>query len=222
MNYLHSDLRREDRHFRELSKILRRADLLEERVLINSELIDRGQVVARQADYKIEPDWDNPSDMRYFDLDGNPVLPSIAGGLLLIGECLQHDLLLRINTESELRRAVDIFKKYASWFKLDKYGRRITRKDKLPENKDAVYGASEIPLLICTSSDNRKPKNLRDFIAVNQFDMPEMLGNNRVTVSTITKTKTADLKRTLAVDGIKAEQHKKYALRVFVDDYLDK
>ncbi len=70
LNYLHSDLKPEDRHFQELYKILRSEGFLEEIIVINDELVDSREIIEREADYITQSNWENPLNMRYFDFKG--------------------------------------------------------------------------------------------------------------------------------------------------------
>lgn len=163
--------------------------------------------------------------MRYFDFDGNQIPQEAARerNVPLIGESLQHDLLLGVNNASELRSLVKVFKRYCSKEKMDKWGRKIIKAySPVSNEKYAVVGAQDIPLLICTSTTNRKPKNLCDFLAVNQFSMKEQLGRDtQVVVRTLAKRRSTELRESLEGMGFEIRVEKKYVLRLFVEDYID-
>ena len=218
LNYLHSDLKPEDKHFQELSRILKLEGFLEERIIINNKLVDREEIIEREADYITRPHWKDPKDMRYFDERGIELSRDEAKNLGkdIIGESFQYDLLLRVSNEKELRRLVDLFKNYVSKDKLDKHGRKIIGK-----NQSAIFGAQDIPLLVCTTKNNKKPPYLVDFLKVNQFDIPEKLGNISITLSTLVGSKSKELQKFLDKQGYKIRSTKKYAFRIFVEYYLD-
>ena len=129
LNYLHSDLRLEDRHFQELSEILRVEGFLEEKMIINDELVDRKDTIERETDYITRPNWEDPINMRYFDFNGEELSQEEAKALKknIVGESLQYDSLFRVKDESELRKLINLFKKYTSKHLLDKRGKEIIR-----------------------------------------------------------------------------------------------
>lgn len=223
LNYLHSELRPEDRHFKELSEILRTKGFLEERIIINDGLVDREETLEREADYITRASWDDPLDMRYFDFYGKELTREEAKVLRgdVVGESLQYDLLLRVKDEPELRKVVDLFKEYASMHILDKNGRKIIKNNDYVENENAIYNAWDTPLLICTNKSNKKPRNLYDFLAVNQFNILEQFGNNSIILSTLLRTKSKKFHKILEERKDKFQFDKKYAPRVFVEDYID-
>ncbi len=223
LNYLHSDLRLEDRHFKELSEILRTKGFLEERIIINDGLVDREETLEREANYITRASWEDPLNMRYFDFDGKELTREEAKALRrnIIGESFQYDLLLRIKDEPELRKVVDLFKEYASMHILDKNGRKIINNNNYVENENAIYNAWDTPLLICTSKSNKKPENLYDFLIVNQFNILEQLGNISIILSTLVRTKSKEFHKILEERKDKFQFDKKYAPRVFIEDYID-
>lgn len=223
LNYFHSDLRPEDKHFQELSEILQGKGFLEKIVIVNSELVNGKEISERLADYITEPDWQDPFNMRYFDYEGNEISTSVAKGLgeETIGESLQYDMLIRVKNEQELRRLVDLFKKYVSKHKLSKSARIILENLDPVENKYAISKAHKVPLLVCTSKKNKKPKNLDDFLSVKQFIIPETLGDNSVILSTLVRKNAKELKSALNKGKIIPQIGKKYVLRLFVEEYID-
>jgi len=224
LNYLHSDLKLSDRHFKELSlKIKKRTDVnLEERVTINNKLIDRTEKIDREADYLTTTSWEDPPNMRYFDLNGTELPREEAKGEdQVIGESYQYDLLIRVKDESELRALVDSFKIFASKYMLDRKGRKIMVNKRMVLNNSAVFSSYDIPLLVCTCTNNRKPSKLEDFILINQIDIKEHLGEMPIMWSTLLKTKTKYLCGLFNERNQEVTVKKRYALRVFVEDYLE-
>jgi hypothetical protein len=219
LNYLHSDLRKEDKHYQELGDMLVKQGIAEERINIYDQLIDRQEVAERNADYVTLPDWQDPAGMRYFDFDGNEIPPEIAKRLEreLIGEGMQLELLIRLKDEEELRKATCMFRRYASEFKLDRYGRKIGT-----NNPESIAGAWEVPLVVCTTSTNKKPRFLVDFLRVNEFSFYEKLGGEDVFVSTLVRRKTRELRNALKKLGVDIDSRKKYVMRLFVEKYIDK
>ena len=79
----------------------------------------------------------------------------------------------------------------------------------------------EVPLLICTTADNKKPNCLYDFITVSQFNISEKLADKEVQISTLVKDRTKKLQKALLKNGDKIKPIEKYVIRVFVEDYID-
>ena len=223
LNYLHSNLKPGDAHFRELSEKLMDKGFIEERIVVDSEVIDKERIIAREADYLTRADWEDPPNMRYFDFSGReiPAEKAKSSKKELIGETLQYDWLIKLNNEEELRQVIDIFKAYAGKFQLDNYGRKIMIDSDPQHNRKAVSEAWEIPLLVCTSTDNKKPSILIDFLRVNQFNISERLGEVPITLSTLVRAKSKELKNFLQEQSHNINLIKKYALRVFVENYID-
>ncbi|MBI2109674.1 hypothetical protein HYT58_00685 [Candidatus Woesearchaeota archaeon] len=221
--YSHSDLKPDDQHFQELKDLFRRAGIpLDKRILINSRLVGRSSVCEREATYLTNPDWKTSDRYKYFARNGRELRPEETKIREdpVIKEGLEYDIFLKVTSETELRKLIDLFKTRASKFKLDRYGKIIIEEDPL-SNDLAIFGAWEIPLLTYLSSNNKKPRNLRDFMGVNQIEVSDKLGASEVNLSTLVKSKTTELKRKLDRRGIKFNICKRYALRTFVDDYID-
>lgn len=224
LDYLHSDLEPTDRHFMELTKRLQQDGGidLDERVIVNSKLVERTERKERVADYITLPTWENPSDMRYFDFDGNEVPKKKSSRMpAVIGESIQYDLLIKANSENELRILATLFKRCASRHQLDRNGRKILVDNKPVRNIDAIFEPSDVPVLICTNTKNTKPPNLPDFVTVTQFNVLERIGNIKVVWSTLARTQARGLYHALKEKNQELALEKKYALRVFVEDYLD-
>ena len=223
LHYLHSDLKPTDEHFRLLSRKLRQRGLLEEKVIINTGVIGKEKVTEREADYVTKAYWEDSPHMRYFDFDGNEIPVEKAKSLDedVIGEVLQYDWLIKADNETELRALIDCFKKYASKFVLDRKGRKVIEEGRDKENKYAVPQSWEVPLLVCATTGKRKPGMLDDFLRVNQFNIPERLGNTPIVVSTLVRGKSKEFQEYLVNEGLAIQPEKRYALRVFVEDYID-
>ncbi len=142
-------------------------------------------------------------------------------------------LRLSIHRREELRFLANIFKKYASVFKLDGLGRRIplgTDPSKFKENVDAkgkrLYadGSWEVPLL--TFQTPRKPRSFRDFLMVSSFLITVSADRNSYgVVQVIVKSKKDLFKAYLASKGFEKDRNyvveKSFALRTFVENYLE-
>ena len=224
LNYLHSDLSPSHQHFQELTKILEQEGLTSNILNIGHELVDSSEIKERHAIYLTKPEWEDAPKMRYFLFDGTEVSQKEAEelGVDLVGEVLQYDMLLKVKNETELRRITDLFKKYVASYRIDDFGRKIKDKDGVPtENTAAIHKSWDIPLLICTSSSNKKPRTLKDFLEINQFDISHRFGNNSVVISTIVRNKSRNLEQFLVTEGLDYEKNKKYVLRIFVEDYIN-
>ncbi len=222
LTYMHSNLKPEDIHFKELTDKLRKFDFLKESVVINDRLIEMKDRIEREADYITKADWENPMGTRYFDFDGIELSENEAKKIGdVIGESFQYDLVFRVENEDELVHLVSFFKHYTSKFRLDRHGKKLIKNDDFVVNNDAIEGAWDIPLLVCTTEDDKKPKNLVDFLAVRQFDVLETLVDRNVTLSTLVRKYVKELQASLTKIGIVPQIYKKYALRVFVEDYID-
>ena len=225
LNYLHSDLKPDDEHFKEILSRLKKDGFLdlEGRILINHQLVDRGKVRERETVYLMHPEWENAENTKYFTLRGSPLSLEEAHYFEgdLVGESLQYDLLIKIKNTDELRTIINLFKKYASKNKLDRKGRKIIKDGEIVLNETAVYRAWEIPLLTCKASCSRKPKNLPDFLSVFHFSIGEDLGGTPIILSTLVKDKRKELikelgkKKQFSIDKV-------YSLRLFVEDYIDR
>ncbi len=224
LNYLHSDLSPSHQHFQELTKILEQEGLTSNILNIGHELVDSSEIKERHATYITKPEWEDAPKMRYFLFDGAEVSQKEAEelGVDLVGEVLQYNMLLKIKNETELRRIIDLFKKHVASFIINDFGRKIKNKDGVPvENTAAIYKSWDIPLLICTSTNNKKPRTLKDFLKINQFNISYRFENNSVVISTIVRNKSRNLERFLVTEGLNYEKNKKYVLRIFVEDYID-
>ncbi|MEK6904161.1 MAG: hypothetical protein AABW87_01060, partial [Nanoarchaeota archaeon] len=227
LHYLHAYLRMGDKHFRELfERLAREAQInLEGRIFINNNLIDRANTIPREADYITDPGWKDPPGTRYFDFDGNEIPSERAKRLknkLLIGEGLQYDLMIKAIDELELRRLVDVFKKYASEDQLDMNGRKIRDEEGYKENELAISEAWDAPLLFYTNNTPKDMTTFPDFVPVTQFIIPEQLNGKPVIVSTLVAKKTKEFHRTLKRNKIRPKTDRRHVLRAFVEDYLDK
>lgn len=222
LHYLHSDLKPKDRHLRELiDKLKMKGGVdLEERITVNDQLFDRTEIIERNADYRTRPSWKDPVKMRYFSFEGRELsareIKLNRRGV--IGESVQYDLLIRVRDISELRKLVDLFKKYTSKDKLDRKGSKIKYEGRRVKNPDAILESWSIPLLICRSDTNQKPRNLRDFVSVAQFCIKETLGDKPVVISSLSGSKKKLFRRFLEEGGISFVADKRYVLRVFVDE----
>ena len=170
------------------------------------------------------PEWVDAEDKRkrYFTLTGEKLCAEDAKQKRrVIEESLQYDMLIRISDEKELRRIVDFFKTYASLCILNDEGRHTQRDGKQDINPLAITDADEVPLLICTSRNNKKPKRLTDFVAVNLLSVAEQLGGNQVVLSTLVGKKLKVLNKILKERGLNPRVDRKYTLKVFIEDYLE-
>ncbi|MDD5331562.1 MAG: hypothetical protein PHE43_01930 [Candidatus Nanoarchaeia archaeon] len=225
LNYLHSDLKSTDKHYRELIKnFSENGFFLEEKVRVQDKLLNKIGTLERQAYYKTNLDeWDNPEGMIFYDVDGEMIsserVLSYTG--ILIGESLQSDLLIKLGGMKELKKLVSLFKKYASIYKLDRNGRKLKGFDgDYIENVDAVTNSWDVPLLTITSKRNEY-LNLRDFVPVFQFDVEESLGETSIILSTLVGTNNQKVRKFLNSEKKCFETTKKYASRVFMEDYID-
>lgn len=129
--------------------------------------------------------------------------------------------MIKVKNERELRRLIGLFKKYASSDLLDKFGRKILSDEGPIYNSNAIFGAWSVPLLVCSTQHNKKPRNLRDFLAVKQFSIGDLLRDKPVVIKALVRNKDKKLRDVLSKIGIIPQIDKRYILRVFVDDYLD-
>jgi len=219
LNYFHSDLRYHDSHFIELRGRVK-AEGFEEKIVINNKLVEGIKIVERSADYLTKSDWNDPQFTRYFDFDGNELLRSDAKDLdEVVAESIQYDLSMKIANESELRKLVNFFKGYGSKFRLDRAGRIMLEENDFVENHNAIVDAWKIPLLLVMS--DKKPKNLIDFLAVNQIYIDEIVAKKQALVSTLIKNKTKEFLTLLKNKCVEVRVSRRYVLRAFVESYLD-
>ena len=223
LNYLHSDLKPEDRHFQELSGVLEAEGFLEERITVSDKLVDRKDIVEREADYITYANWEDPENMRYFTFKGDELQREKAKelGERVIGESFQYDLLLKLKDKSELRNLINLFKRYTSKNRLNKYGKRIVKMGSLVINEDAIFNAWDVPLLTFKNNANRKPRSLYDFLSVTEFIIAEKLHNSPITLRTLVGKRRKDVRGNLNKMKAMVQTEKKYVLRGFVEDYID-
>jgi len=224
LNYLHSDLNSNDKHYKEITNILEKEGLTNNILNISHELVDSKEIKERNAIYLTRPEWEDSPRMRYFLFDGTEISIKQAEelGIDVIGEVMQYDMVLKLKNETELRRITNLLKKYVAKFKIDEFGRKIKDANGNPSiNNNAISNAWDIPLIICTTRDNKKPSLLKDFLKVNQFNIKYYLKDIPIIISTLVRKKHKNLKNFLLSDELKFNIKKKYALRTFVEDYID-
>jgi len=221
LNYLHSDLKAEDLHFKELFEKLIDSSLIAESIVVNDKLVESKEIVEREADYLTKVEWENPLDIKYFTYNAIELERDKAKDLdEVIGESLQYDLVFQVEDFKDLRLLIDIFKKYTSKYKLDNMGRKISKGKIFLPNEEAITNAWDIPLLTYTNK-GIKPVDFDDFLRVSQYNIKETIGNKSVIVNTLVRRNAQKLEKILEKMRIEKEQKEKYALRVFVEDYID-
>jgi hypothetical protein len=223
LNYLHSGLKPGNRHLEELvAKLKEELNLdLKAKTTIKDRIIGRSRFLSRDSTYALEPDWENPSNMRFFTYEGKEITleeAKVLGGPL-IGESLQYDLLIKISDVRELRSLLNLFKLYTSKIKLDERGNKILDNGVEVQNNEAITDAWAVPLITCTSL---LPINFEDLVLANEFNVDEVIRGNKVRVSTLSRVGNNNLisklingKKTFRVD-------EKQTLRVFMEGYTDK
>ena len=224
IHYLHSDLTGRHKHYRELADILEERGFLKKAIRINDKLIDTHEVIDRQADYIAMASWKNPQKMRYFTPDCREITKKEAKKRReVIGEGEQYDLIIAVNNDNELKDLRRIFKKNASKFIIDRFGRVVEDKNQEPrKNKNPVYNAWEVPLLVCTSNNDIKPRYLTDFLKVRQFNITYSTDPGvSVIISSLVRNNAGKFRQFLTEKNFDFAESKKYALRVFVEDYID-
>ncbi|MDD5331983.1 MAG: hypothetical protein PHE43_04160 [Candidatus Nanoarchaeia archaeon] len=227
LNYLHSDLKNQDRHYLELiQKFKEEGFSLDERVNINHRLIDNQNIATkRDAYYKTIPEFEDPEEMRYFNEDGEEISKELAKkeGKVAVGESLQYDLLIQLKDENELNQVTGLFIKYANEFLLNSEGDFIQDQDGLYiSNKDAIFNAWKIPLLIHTDTRDIKINLTRGFTDVNQFNISEYIGKQPVTLSTLIKKRQKDFEEFLRSNNKQFIRQRKYVSKLFIKEYVDK
>ncbi len=217
LSYLHADLKPTDKHFQELSAVIKNEFPTGYKILTQNRIVDKSDIVERNADYLTTQSWTDPQNMRYFALDGEELTRDEAKKLeIVVRESFQYDLLINVQEENDLRRLVNTFKKYTSRFSLDQRGLR-----KKLENKYAVVNAWDIPMLFFSTPGNKKPENFSDFLTVTLFNMPETIGNQPITLSTLVRRRAKELNKLLKQMNLPFSLEKRYVLRLAVSSYID-
>jgi len=220
INYLHSRLKSTDPHFIELVSALKEEGIdIDRELVIENKLEKRHEVSRRKAIYLTRLEWEiGLEDARYFDSEGNEISQEELSYLKgpVFKEQLQYDLLIRINDEEELRSIIKKLRKTTAKFKLNKKG--SLGKKPYKQNLNQISNAWEIPLLLCTTK-GKKPKNLDDFLKVYEFIVPEQVGGTNLFLSTLCRKKKKTLEQELK--GIDSNVNIRYALRAFIEQYID-
>lgn len=221
LHYMHSDLTPTDAHFHELFRLIdakkSTGDCLETKVMHH-------KIYERSATYITETSWDNALTMRYFTFDGEEILPGYLACRqgYVVGEVLQYDLALAIDDVSELRFFINLFKKRASHFKLNYLGRFSLYSGKNSINLSAIPNSWQIPLLwFSVKNPSAKPKNLRDFLLVYEHSCDVQFGSSSLLLSTLLPRHHTDFVKFTKDQRVCFSSAKRYALRAFVEEYLD-
>ncbi|MEK6962782.1 MAG: hypothetical protein AABX70_00025 [Nanoarchaeota archaeon] len=225
--YYHSNLGKEDDHYKELDWILRNEGF-QPSPFVNARKVPK-RIIQRYATYRHLPSWEKSTEMRIFTLKGREL--SLEDAAELNQPCIveekQYKLRMAIYTKDELRYLINLFKKYTSVFRLDSLGRRVPthpRSHRFKKNIDNrernryIPGSWEVPLL--TVTDYPKPKNCRDLLHASRFSVT--LGEDSSTlIEILTKSKKQYLKEFLFFHSIHHRIDDIYVLRTFVEDYLE-
>ncbi len=178
----------------------------------------------RHATYLTSPYWADPSNIRYYSLDGMLIDKSDAiiyrGDV--IGESLQYDLRLFIPNEQDFRKILQIFHKHANKFCLNYLGRPVLTVEGDPiANPQAITNSWETPLFTCTFSQQRKPKSIPSILAAFEFTIPVDFAINSLHLKTIVRGKRKPLDLSLRNIGVHYTTKKIYVPRKFVEGYID-
>ncbi len=224
LSYLHSDLTNRHKHFKELTKLLEKEGFLKPILIINDALVNLNLSVERYATYVTIPHWKDPKKTRYFTFNGKELGYKEAKKLNieLIGENKQYDMHIKIENDEQFRELVNIFKKHVSKYQLDYYGRiKVDQFDDPIENKNAIYNSWEIPLITITKE--KKPNKSQDFLTINKFDTNYQLNSlDRVIINSLVRAKTKRFKEVLTRKGLDYDVSKRFALRTFIERYVDR
>ncbi len=224
LHYLHSDLTKRHKHYKELTVILEAEGLLTKITRITDRLMNTSELIDRVADYSTRPGWKDPMQIRYFTFNGIEVSKRAAKRIgEVIAEGKQYDLIIKASNEDEVKELKKIFKKRAAKYKIDKFGRIVMDAVQEPvQNKNTIYNAWEIPLLFVTSKTHCKPKSLTDFLKVKQFYITYPVHERiSVVINTLVRSKADEFRHFLVETNLEFKELKGYALRIFVDDYID-
>lgn len=224
VNYLHSNLRKEDKHRREFERFISEYGLPH---LIEG--IDANLLV-RNADYFTQPYWDDPIDVRYFttkakelsreevfDYDGT-----------IIAESKQYDMLIGVDNRKDLRQLLKMFRKHFYLNYIDSYGRYILdeKENKIPNDKAVKNDPWDIPLITIGCRNNRLIRGFKKIKQVNLRKIKkEDVWDKIMLISSLT-----DKRFDLFIKELKNNKHKynmdykslnKLVNRLFVDEYIN-
>lgn len=221
LEYFHSDLTPRHKHFRELKRILINQGFLQPATTIEARKLYG--FLDRKAVYLTLQRWRKAKRGRrfsFFTVDGEEISYKEAQKMdvRLISEAREYNLVLTAKKEDELKDLLDLFKNSCFRFKIDGYG-SICRdeKDKEIENKKAIYGSDDIPLI----TTKTRLRNRKDLVQIIQFDIPFSVKEKKLIVSSLVpKENVSKLKRYLLKRNLDSIASTRYAIRAFVADYL--
>ena len=154
-SYYHSELKPTDDHFNTLFQRIRNYSSTNLQPVIRGNIMSSSLVLPRNAVYLIKPEWKNPSDMHYYDLQGFPLIPTKEGfQRLVVGESLQYELFIAVESEKELRNLANFFKRYASKDLLNMHGKKVIHNEEPVKNGLAIDDSCwSVPLFVCDSKN---------------------------------------------------------------------
>ena len=190
--------------------------------------VESFQVRDRYAAYVQDPRWKAGRNIRCFKFDGTEISlgEAVCTKREFVVEQRQYELRLKADDEVALRRIIDVFKRFTSKVKLGFHGGFLRDKEgKVVENTDNVgkknyiYNSWNVPLM--TLAAKKKPSNLRDFLLIYNFSIPLSDTQGRVFVRSLVRGRADDFKQFLTEQCLTYSTEKRYALRVFIDEYVE-
>ncbi len=216
VDYLHSELGENDAHRGEFFDLLKDFDRGIPIEKVSESVVDRDAV------YETLPEWENPEDMRFFDVYGNPIprseLLDFEGRV--IGESLQYDLAIPVEDERQLLDLIDVFNKKLygkqiderGLFKLDESGKKIINEDRLPSNP------WEIPLIVIRADEK---KEFKTFQKIDLFQIWERGGRENIIQSLCDKESSRFEIRLKGMPEFEFQILKRFVNNLFVSEYIN-
>jgi len=219
INYLHSKLRPEDEHRKELLDEIKR----QFNPLVIERIVDR--VVDRTANYKSERRWVMPRTENIYDKNGRQLsleeLDSYDGPI--IKERLEYDLAIKIVDEKELKELLTLLREKCYKYSIDEDGEFVyINNEKVPNPRRIRDEPWEIPLITVT---NRKPVELKGFSKIRKYQFKNSKNGFKSLTSLFTGSNTARFNSTVATDftlsSMKEFDIELLANNLFVKEYLN-
>ncbi len=225
VNYLHSNLGKEEAHRQEFEKFISEYGLVH---LIEN--IDENLLV-RHADYFTQPYWEDPEHVRYFttkakELSKNEVFDYDG---TVIAESKQYDMLICVENRKDLRQLMKMFRKHFYLNDIDSYGRYILdkTKSKIPNDDSVKNDPWDIPLITIDYHDKRRVRGFKKIKQVNLKKIKsEDFWDEIMLISSLTDKRyrlfIEELKKNKKKYNMQFKNFEKLVNRLFVDEYINR
>lgn len=208
LNYLHSDLDENKPHRQELEEKLKEFFNTLSFKKIVFEKIDR------HTAYKLKKGWEAQKyyNMSGEELKGKELEKARFLNETIIGAAYQNDLEISIDSINDLKKIIELFRKYCNFYLIDKNKGKyvMSKKSNKLRNRQRIIDSWEIPLILLKSEEEL---NLRSFPRVNEIKIEKDLFFIDIIVDNRTKLLTEFLQKCGEVPNL----NRAYANKIFVD-----